>query len=497
NSLIASDFSLMPDDLVRVRAFDWPVQFPAIKAGGFDAVVGNPPYIRIQTLQETDPEAVAYLDGHYRAAAKGNYDIYVVFVERALSLLNPNGRLGYILPHKFFNAQYGAALRQHVAESKHIAGIVHFGDQQIFEGATTYTCLLFLTRSACSKFWVTKVSDLQAWQANEAGAKGNLHASDVGAAEWNFHVGPDAELFTKLTAIRTTLGSIADRMAQGIRTSANEVYVLDITSGGSRIIYAQSEILQREIKVERKMISRFLQGRDIKRYTLLDSGKAVIIPYRQTESGLKLIAERELRESAPNTYEYLRQNKSYLESRERGRMRGQGWFGYVYPKNIDVMQRPKILVPDIADRASYALDEAGEFAFTSGYGITLKPEVKLSPKFVLGLLNSKVLDFFLKKISTTMRGGFFRYFTQFIEKLPIVQPDLSKSADRARHDRLVGLVDKMLALTPKLRAATADAERQTLQNAVTATDQQIDALVYELYGLTEEEIKLVEGVGKS
>jgi hypothetical protein len=93
------------------------------------------------------------------------------------------------------------------------------------------------------------------------------------------------------------------------------------------------------------------------------------------------------------------------------------------------------------------------------------------------LLNSKLLDFFLKKVSTTMRGGFFRYFTQFIEKIPIVVPDLSKPADKSRHDKLVLLVDKLLGLMPKLRAATADSEKAVLQNAVTATDQQIDNLV--------------------
>lgn len=83
------------------------------------------------------------------------------------------------------------------------------------------------------------------------------------------------------------------------------------------------------------------------------------------------------------------------------------------------MTVPKILVPDIADRAAFALDEFGQYAFTSGYGITLKPSVQETLKFVLGLLNSKLLDFYLKRISTTMRGGFFRYFTQYIEQLPI------------------------------------------------------------------------------
>ncbi len=496
NSLIASDFTMIPEDLIRVRAFDWPVQFSDVmKSGGFDAIVGNPPYIRIQTLQETDPETVAHLNSHYRAAAKGNYDIYVVFVERALSLLNPSGRLGYILPHKFLNAQYGGALRQLLAAGKHLAGIVHFGDQQVFEGATTYTCLLFLTRTETAKFWLRKVNDLEAWQRDEQAVTGEVRASETGTTEWNFHVGPEAALFNKLLSVRTTLGGIASRMAQGIRTSANEVYVLDILQAGARVIRARSEILQREVKVERNMISRFLQGRDIKRYALLDSGKAVIIPYHQQQGGWELVPEKVLRESAPNTYDYIRENKSHLEGRERGRMRGYGWYGYIYPKNIDVMRAPKILVPDIADRASYALDEAGEFAFTSGYGITLKREVKVSAKFVLDLLNSKVLDFFLKKISTTMRGGFFRYFTQFIEKLPIVLLDFSKPTDRARHNRMVELVDKMLALVPKLRVAKDERERAALQNAVDATDRQIDQLVYELYGLTPAEIALVEGGG--
>jgi hypothetical protein len=494
NSLIASDFSMMPEDLVRVHAFDWPVQFQSImRAGGFDAVIGNPPYIRIQTLQESDPESVNYLNEHYAAAAKGNYDIYVVFVERALSLLNPSGKLGYILPHKFFNAQYGEALREHLARGKHLNGIIHFGDQQIFDGATTYTCLLFLTKNVSPRFEITKVSDLEKWKADGSGATGTLEATDLNAAEWNFNIGKGGVLFEKLSKIPTTLDTVAARMGQGIRTSANEVFVLDLVAQNSRTITAHSEILGREVKLDRESVLLFLQGREIKPYSLLHSGKVVIMPYRLNESRAEFITEKEFKDEFPQTMEYLRENKAYLSAREKGRFRGSDWYCYGRVQNIDLMLLPKILVPDIAERASFALDEEGEFAFTSGYGITLKPEVKVSPKFVLGLLNSKLLDFFLKKVSTTMRGGFFRYFTQFIEKLPIVIPDLKKPTDKTRHDKLVVLVDKLLGLMPTLRAATADREKATLQNAVTATDQQIDALVYELYGLTEDEIKLVEG----
>ena len=174
-------------------------------------------------------------------------------------------------------------------------------------------------------------------------------------------------------------------------------------------------------------------------------------------------------------------------------MRGADWYAYIYPKNLEVMKSPKILVPDIADRASYALDEDGEYAFTSGYGITLAPTTKESPKYVLGLLNSRVLDFYLKRVSTTMRGGFFRYFTQFIERLPIRAIDFHDAVERAAHDRMIRLVDSMLAMHKQYVSARSEMQRGAVRRQIDATDREIDRLVYDLYGLTKEEIVIVEG----
>ena len=170
NSLIGPDYfsgKMFPDseELRRVNPFDWQHQFPAIfSSGGFDAVIGNPPYIRIQTLQETNPEQVKYLKEKYRAASSGNYDIYVVFVEKGLALLNLMGRLGFILPHKFFNSKYGAPLRGVIAEGKYLSHVVHFGDQQVFDGAATYTALMFMNKVGCNHCVFEKVTDLDIWK---------------------------------------------------------------------------------------------------------------------------------------------------------------------------------------------------------------------------------------------------------------------------------------------------------------------------------------------
>ena len=115
---------------------------------------------------------------------------------------------------------------------------------------------------------------------------------------------------------------------------------------------------------------------------------------------------------------------------------------------------------------------------------------------MLGLLNSNVLDFFLKQVSTTLRGKFFRYFTQFIEQLPIRTIDFEDPADVARHDRMVVLVQRMLDLHKRLAVATIPADKQLYQRQIETTDRQIDQLVYELYELTPEEIQIVEEATK-
>jgi len=502
NSLIGPDYftgKLIPDleELRRVNPFDWNAAFPeAMKAGGFDCVIGNPPYIRIQTMKEWAPVEVEVYKEKFTSASRGNYDIYVVFIEKGLSLLNKNGRLGFIQPHKFFNAQYGEPLRALITNGRHLAQIVHFGDQQVFSGATTYTCLLFLEKQGSNEFQFIKVDDLAAWRITGKALEGFVAAKNISGSEWDISVGKRAALYDRLNKFPVKMGNIVSRIAQGIRTSANEVYVLDLIKTSDNFVTAYSKLLSRVVKLERLATSLFLQGREIKRYHIKPSGKVVIIPYLFKNKKASFIDEVELKGKYPKTYLYFLNNQDFLKNREHGKMRGHNWYAYVYPKNIEIMSTCKILTPDIANRASFALDEKAEYAFTSGYGITLQDGVLESPKYFLGLLNSRVLDFFLKNVSTTMRGGFFRYFTQFIARLPIRRIDFSDSFDKARYDRMVQLVDSMLALNKQLDEAKSASQKEVIQRQIDATDKEIDRLVYELYGLTEEEIKIVEGETK-
>ena len=477
--------------MYRINPFDWEKEFPEImKQGGFDAVIGNPPYIRIQTMKEWAPSEVEIYKEHYTSASKGNYDIYVVFVERGLSLLNKSGRLGFILPHKFFNAQYGQPLRGLLAKGKHLAEVVHFGDQQVFAGATNYTCLLFLDKAGSKQCHFVKVDDLTAWRINGEATEGKIPATKITSSEWNFTVGKGAELFEKLSKMPVKLGDIA-HIFVGTQTSADSIYVLDNCQLKKNYLLGTSKFLGKEVKVEAACTKPFLHGKQIRRYEPLETSAFLICPYEISDDSFRLLTASEMSNRFPLAFKYLEANKDTLVAREKGRFKGQNWYAFGYPKSMTLFRKPKIIVPDYNNRASFTIDLQGHF-YKTGYGVIVN-DGSLSPMYILGLLNSPLLFHYLLSIGTSLRGGYVRFWTQFLEQLPIRTIDFSDAADKSLYDQMVKLVEQMLLLRTQLPMAKTPDEKTRLQRQIDVTDQQIDLLVYKLYGLTSGEIKIVEG----
>jgi len=501
NSLIGMDYfagQLMPDadELRRVNPLDWVRAFPdAMRDGGFDVVIGNLPYIRIQTMKEWAPLEVEIYKERYAAASSGNYDIYVVLVEKGLSLLNARGRLGFILPHKFFNAQYGKPLRELIARGKHLAHVVHFGDQQVFAGATTYTCLMFLDKAGSDECRFVKVDDLNAWRADGKATVGAIPPANITSAEWDFTVGKSAALFDKLAMMPVKLENVTSRIFQGIKTSADKVYIVEELERKGKKVKVYSREKEAEYWLETDLLHPLIKGGDSKRYHLTRTNRLILFPYANRGDVTELISDTELKTRYPLTWAYLMDNKKYLENREDGKMRGSRWYGYGRTQALDVIPLPKIFTPDIAARSSFSLDASGEVFFTGGvaggYGILVLPE--FSREYILGILNSRLLEWLIHQTATQMCGGYYSYESRFIRGLPIRAINFADPADKARHDRMVALVTQMLELHQRLHAARAAADREMWQRQIDATDAAIDALVYELYGLTEEEVRVVEG----
>lgn len=506
NSLIDSGFYasqqlsfLSEDERYRINVFDWHAEFPHVFGGaddGFDVIVGNPPYIRIQALKEWAPIEVEYYKRKFTSASKGNYDVYAVFVEQGLRLLNRRGSLGYILPHKFFNAQYGEPLRALIADGKYLRHIVHFGDEQVFSGATTYTCLLFLDKAGQEQFTFTKADDLLDWRTTGRAIEGALPASNAGALEWNFAVGQGASLFDKLQQMPVKLGDMADRIYQGLVTGGDSVYLFRKSRPSREQGFTEvySEQLKEWMILESSILKPVVRSGNIRRYWA-NPTHLLLFPYSSGQKQAQLLTPEEMTSLYPLAWNYLNLNRTVLEARDRGKLKGKAWYRYSRTQNIGMWEQSKLMIPYMITELAAYLDKSEGLYFsnvtTGGYGLTTR-ESTVTLAYLCGLLNSRLLDFCLKEVSSNFRSGYFAANKQFIEQLPIRTIDFANKADRAKHDRMVTLVEQMLTLHKQLLAANTAHEKTAIQRQIDALDKMINDLVYELYGLSEEEIRIVE-----
>jgi hypothetical protein len=493
------------DTAFRINRFDWTsrtrgfgrlLDAQAVKErgrAGFDCIIGNPPYIRVQELNKWAPEECEYYKWKYTSAAKGNYDIYVVFTERALQLLAPDGLLGFIMPHKFWQAQYGAGLRKLIADGKHLRALVDFGDQQVFKGATTYTAIHVLSRDA-GKNGVdyAKVVELDDGRGQCADLDAGKNA--VGTQRFSARKPEDAGpwVFTNaavskwLDAVRgdhPTLGDVAAKIGQGIVTSDDEVFFL--TKSGKQY---RCDADEQSYDLERAVVHPLLKGSiHMKRWMPLEPERVVLFPYVEHNGVWRLIPAAKFKSDYPKAWAYLNKHKKRLEARESGKMVGKpGWYGYVYPKNLDVMAQPKILVPAIATHAEYCLDLKGEYHYVGSGGggggghaiVTDKADLT----YLCGLLNSTLLDAFLQRVTTPFHSGWFAYSKAYIAQIPIKLP--TTAADKKLADRITESVRAIMDAKAALRQPKlSDRETRQHEAVIEAHEDRINQAVFALYGV--------------
>ena len=497
NSLIDSNFyksqqmSLLgEEEHYRINVFDWETEFSEVmQVGGFDAVIGNPPYIRIQALKEWVPLEVEFYKQRYATANKGNYDIYVVFVERGLNLLNDRGQMGFILPNKFFSTDYGEALRQSITDRKALVKVVDFGHAQVFENATIYTCLLFLMGKPSKSILHAKVPFPSELVTNSFPMQ-KIESDTLTSKPWLFATDAEKRIVKKITEKSLQLGNLPSRIGRGSSSGSDNIFLL--RREGESIITRQGDY----IDIETDILKIPIHAKDFGRYSFGSKSEGVIIfPYDVTTNGYKLKSEHKMKRDFPKAYRYLVSKKKKLETRRQFKE----WYGFSAPRNLNVHNAAHILVPLLANRGLYCYlpEKKKEFCLmaSAGFSITIDTKMGLSPKYVLGLLNSRLLFWRLNSISNIFRDGWITCTKQYVETLPIRTINFSDSADKARHDQMVMLVDQMLSLHKQLAKAKVNHAKTTIQRQIEATDQQIDRLVYELYGLTKEEIEIVkEGI---
>jgi type I restriction-modification system DNA methylase subunit len=509
NSLIGPDYYegrqltmfIDEDERYRVNAFNWQAAFPQVfLAGGFDAVIGNPPYVRSINLKESDPLLWGIYRSKYKAAESREWDIYLIFVEKGITLLNKNGLLGFILPNKFLNSLVGENLRSILSTGHWLRNIVHFGAYQVFEGVTTYTCLLFLGQNDIgSEINVARfIGDVSKSSKRcnmpeelpELWFTYKIEENKLSSSPWEF-LASSSGLLNRIRKY-PHLKDFA-KVYKGTGTDADKVFALKAINKDAYSVQVYSKETEKEYILEPVYLRPVLKGRDIDRYSLsTKENTLLVVPYEIENGKVSLISEEELSSVAPKTLKYLIECKPRLNEREHGRFKGVGWYCYGRPQNMDKFEIPeKIVLPDIANRGACFLDTNQKWILDTVYSIVLLPEQKINIRFLLGILNSPILTYFLRETGTALRGGYFRMKTAYLNPFPIPSVNLTNPAEKTQHDRMVSLVDRMLEL-PR-RSARTPQEQEMLRREIESTDGQIDRLVYSLYGLSEEEIKIVEG----
>ncbi len=499
NSLIGMDILtgqlLASDEERKLNPMDYEQRFPEVmKKGGFDAIVGNPPYVRQETLSNIK----GYLETHYQSF-NGIADLYTYFMEKSLSLLRNGGLFSYIVSSSFLRATYGEPLRRHLKSVGTILQMVDFGGLAVFASAKdTYVCIPLiekgttepLPRIQICKIPSLKITNLMAYVAEHFFT---IPAERFSAAAWPLKSDAEAAVFEKVTKGGMPLGDYVQRkIFYGLKTGLNDAFV--ITSEQRQKIIEQSP-------GSASLIKPFLGGEDIRRYRIEDDGKLmIVIPCGWTRAEINKTKQGNASEK--QAWEWLNENHAaiakHLEQYEESlrKRQDQGDFFWElrpcdYYSHLDA---PKIIFPDICKAPRFYVDREGIYLTNTAYCLGSES------LYLLGLLNGRLFWFAISNISIPfgVRAGEYRYrlIYQYMEQVPIHPIDAKKPAEKAKHDKIVSLVEQNLLVQKQAASAQSDKDKDFYGNKCAAIDSQIDALVYELYDLTAEEISIVEGASE-
>jgi hypothetical protein len=374
---------------------------------------------------------------------------------------------------------YGTALRRWL-KNKQIKWIIDFGDLPVFKNATTYPCILILSNGPPrNTINATNVRTLDFPDLREYVKKHHIkiHQKGLDDMGWSLVDTGVQILIKKLFQIGIPLGEyIKDNIYRGVVTGLNKAFVID------------EDIRNNLIKKDPRcldLIKSFLEGKDVKRYQPTETTKYVIF----TRRGIDI-------KKYPTIEQHLNKFKTQLMPKPRN-WKGKKWPGrkpgsykwYEIQDTIDYFlefEKPKIIYPNICKRPEFTLDETNKYTNQKCFIIPL------DDKYLLGILNSKLFYFLFKGVLPKLRGGFYEPSYVIFKNFPICNVNFSDKNSVAKHKKIITMVNRMLDLNRQLTIAKTETEKTIYKRQINITDQQIDHIVYKLYGLTEKEVNIVE-----
>ncbi|HVA66367.1 MAG TPA: N-6 DNA methylase [Elusimicrobiota bacterium] len=483
NSLIepayyAGQILVDKDEMARVNPFDWKREFEGImREGGFDCIVGNPPYINIDDTWGRQDARLRAIKELYPEIYNDKTDILFYFLAKAVSLCAKKGQVGFIVSRAFLAAYKADKLRKHLLETSAIQEIIDFRNHYVFQGVGITTAIIRLSPGAKPE----KV-DARRLIADSLPSK-NLERllrdgkvfedvpvtqSNLTAAPWAFVSKGQGDINGKIDAAGEPLGKVLT-LGQGMQTGCNEVF-------GER---SRDEIVK--WKLDAGHYFRRATNTDVQRYAILD----------RREYLLFLEAFEKFDDLPKGVQKFLKDNADLLKARAAYKRGDCEWWKYTWPLHKDDYGKKKrILCPYLATSNRFAIDSDDKFIGLTDTTVIFENGQPEDLKYFLALLNSKLLTYRFRSIGKLKSNGILEYFWNSVTKLPIKRIDMQNSDERKLHDEIVNLTQQMIAASSD--GARAQAEVELKGRRLAALDEKIDSAVYRLYGITDREIGLVE-----
>lgn len=451
--------------------FDWKLDFPEVlnplvnEATGFDIVIGNPPYIEFKKLPESDKKTF----GRFKTATR-KYDIFGLFIELTTELLKEKGIHSFINPTTFLMKDFGSPIRKVINDNFKIIEIFDFADYQIFETAITYTGIFIYRKQKelneysfiyqrlnGSEKANDRASLFLSKDSNKFKTSSEILSDKLVTDSWIFGSKENENLLAKIEAQKPTLKDLTKYIFVGIQSGKDDVFFL------TKETIAENSL-------ESELLYPILKGKDVRKYSSDWSGTYILYPYDKKSN--KVIDENVLKSKFPNIYNYLLERKDNLKGRSYFEKSNKLWYELWCERNLSKFMETKIVNAEISPENRFQLDTSGILGNTKIFSTVLKDEWKQYNLVLLAILNSKLLNYYHKKIASPKAGGFFDYKTQFIQKYPIKFPKEKIQ------------LETLASFLMKLNDSNFNKQIEELipnKHISEAFEEVIDALVFELY----------------
>lgn len=404
-------FNLLCGDMLDKSSVNNLLEF---HSGGFDCIVGNPPYVRSKNIS---PETKQFLSS-WETAKTGNVDLYIPFFEIGLSLLNEKGVLGYITPNTYMQAVNGRALRNYIHENKFNLQIVDFRDAQIFVSATNYTCVSIIQKSKRQgKIEYCRIKDDSDFSDMEF-SKYKTNQFDFNAS-WRLISNESDEIIYKIEHAGTPISHW--KIRNGLATLKNDLFFFEPISEDENYYYRIYN--GKNYKIEKSICIKIAKPNVLKNEEDLAKNKEVaIFPYIVDGNKTSVIEESYFKYAFPNAYQILLDNKSALHERDKGNGKYEAWYAYGRTQGMNNFGK-KLLLPYISGSPIAILSTDEKLLFYCGYALFSNDENEL--RILKTFLESNVFWYYIEHTSKPYSKGYMSFAKNYIQNFSI--PDISEN----------------------------------------------------------------------